>query len=557
MIFRDVIVDMPLKKRVTKYGSHKKPYVYEILKRQGKDCEKDTVVCVGLAIDDKKMNPNEKYFEIHPEFIDLLPETKTEKMVFDSQIYLGASVLIRTAAEKTGLTSILEQHYPGYTELIMTLLEYYMIERESAAQLYKYYLYNHFTSLNYIPTEKEISSLFNEVLTHESIQQFLMDWMKVNLKNHSNAQIAIDFDSTNFNIGSKAVEMAERGKPKNDEGLPQVNVAYFLERTSGLPIYYDIYYGSVIDMEHCKTAVGKVKAIQEKASILFVMDRGYFFKKNLDYMRENQYSFLCMGRDGVRMNHLMEDCPVHEISKSVNRIFGGIYGKKFKGKAFESDEVEYYLYLYYNSATAAEELPKRQDFLEYYAKALVGKRDKNYAIRNTYGKMIDLKVDEKNIIVEAKPNYEYLDHYRDTCGYFWIVSTEDLSVEEALNCYRHRDGVEKVFRGIKTDSDLNKMYSQSDAAMEAKNFVAFLTAILRADILLRLKPYLFQYSSETTQTALKELEKIKAEKLGAKYLLRCPLTARQKQILSFYELNQGKVVRYIEDLNLALQVPDN
>ena len=80
MIFRDIIVDMPLKKRVTKYGSHKKPYVYEILKRQGKDCEKDTVVCVGLAIDDKKMNPNEKYFEIHPEFIDLLPETKTEKL---------------------------------------------------------------------------------------------------------------------------------------------------------------------------------------------------------------------------------------------------------------------------------------------------------------------------------------------------------------------------------------------------------------------------------------------------------------------------------------------
>ena len=94
-------------------------------------------------------------------------------------------------------------------------------------------------------------------------------------------------------------------------------------------------------------------------------------------------------------------------------------------------------------------------------------------------------------------------------------------------------------------------------AERSSHFVAFLTAILRADILLRLKPYLFQYSSETTQTALKELEKIKAEKLGAKYLLRCPLTAWQKQILSFYELNQGKVVQYIEDLNLALQVPDN
>ena len=230
--------------------------------------------------------------------------------------------------------------------------------------------------------------------------------------------------------------------------------------------------------------------------------------------------------------------------------------QKNKGVAFESDETEYYLYLYYNSATAAEELPKRQDFLEYYAKALVGKRDKSHAIRNTYGKLLNLTVDGKDIITSADPNYEYLDHYRDTCGYFWIVSTEDMTTEEALNCYRHRDSVEKVFRGVKSDSDLNKMYSQSDAALETKNFLAFLTSIVRADILVRLKPYFYQYSSETTQTVLKELEKIKAEKIGLQYLLRCPLTARQKQILSFYEVDNHKVQKYIAELNLSLQVSD-
>lgn len=555
MFFLELTVDLPRKKRVQK-RKNVKPYVYEILKRKGKDNEKDVVVCVGLAIDDHSMHPNEKFFDLHPEMINLLPEAKNDKMVFDNQIFLGASVILRLAAQKTGLSNILKQHFPGQAELIQTLIEYYVLERESASQLYKYYLYNHFTTLNYIPSEKELSILFNDILSHDVIQTFLNDWMKVQLQQLENTNIAVDFDSTNFNIGSKTINSAERGKPKDDEGLPQINVAYFLNRETGLPIYYDVYYGSVIDMEHCKTAVEKVKAVSDSAVITFVMDRGYFYKKNLDFMLEKEYSFLCMGRDGVRLDNLIQEHPIQQIAKAANRVYAGIYGIKLFGPAFETDSQNYHIYLFYNSATVAEDLPKIQDYYEYYSKELIGKRDSRFGIRNTYGKYIDLTLNEKGVIIAASPNYEYLDHYRDTCGYFWIVSTEDLSVEEALACYRHRDNVEKVFRGVKSESDLNKMYARSDAAFEAKNFLAFLTAILRADISTRLKPYFFQYSSETTQTVLKELEKIKAEMIGKNYLLRCPLTARQKQILSFYETDRKAIDEYIKSLNLAVELND-
>jgi len=41
MIFNDLVVDIPAKKRLTKYGkTHSKIYVYEILARKGKDVEK-------------------------------------------------------------------------------------------------------------------------------------------------------------------------------------------------------------------------------------------------------------------------------------------------------------------------------------------------------------------------------------------------------------------------------------------------------------------------------------------------------------------------------------
>ena len=51
-------------------------------------------------------------------------------------------------------------------------------------------------------------------------------------------------------------------------------------------------------------------------------------------------------------------------------------------------------------------------------------------------------------------------------------------------------------------------------------------------------------------------EKIKAERIGNSYLLRCPLTARQKHILSFYELDSKSVSEYIRDINLAKDVAD-
>jgi len=127
-----------------------------------------------------------------------------------------------------------------------------------------------------------------------------------------------------------------------------------------------------------------------------------------------------------------------------------------------------------------------------------------------------------------------------------------MTAEEALLSYKHRDMVEKAFRGIKSGIDLNKMYSSSDTAFESKSLLAFMTAILRAEITMALHPYFVQYSSETTQTVLKEMEKIKAEQLGDKYRLRYALTHRQKQILSFYDMTSKDAEDYIDAVNRAI-----
>ena len=176
MIFEDILVPIPEKKRITKYGSHTKNYVYEILARKGKDRKKDLTVCVGIAVSDTEMHPNDKYFEIHPEQEKKKPLEKTGD--FDSQIHIGSSIVLRSSAARLGITGLLKEYFPGYDELIQTLIEYYMVERESAAQLYKYYLYDHYTELNYIPNETMLSRIFGEYLDHERITKFKNAWLK-------------------------------------------------------------------------------------------------------------------------------------------------------------------------------------------------------------------------------------------------------------------------------------------------------------------------------------------------------------------------------------------
>lgn len=548
MIYEEITVPIPKRKRIRKSGGPK--YVYEVLARKGRYSDKDIVSFVGVQIDDEFMHPNEKYFELHPERDSEKPLDEVTQ--FDKQVHLGAPLVLRKIAKREGLDAALKESFPGYDELMMTLLEYYLFRRESASQLYKYYLYDHYTELNYIPSESKLSRFFTEYLSHERISAFLEKWMEYRCSRLPNGSaIDIAFDSTSFNISSGHVLSAEYGKAKVDEGLPQVNVAYFLDRKSGIPIYFDLYYGSIIDMSHCQVALEKIKAVKHDLKGSFVMDRGYFCSENIEYMSDSGYLFMCMGKSGRMLDKLIAANPRDNLCMAQNRIYNTIYGLKFKGKPFEKSRNEYFLYLYYNEGDVATLAAAKQDSIEYISKHLAGKKDDKRRIRNTYEKMINIAVDEDDVITESSIRYEYLDNYRKECGYFWIISNEDLSLDDVLTSYRHRDMIEKQFMYAKSGADLNKTYSSDDAAFEAKSFMGFLSSILRAALTVGIRPYVLQYSSETSQTVLCELDKIKAEYIKSAYVLRYALTSRQKQLLSLFDMNVTDVTDMVKTLDFT------
>ncbi|MDY2889064.1 MAG: hypothetical protein SOU19_05790 [Candidatus Caccosoma sp.] len=259
-----------------------------------------------------------------------------------------------------------------------------------------------------------------------------------------------------------------------------------------------------------------------------------------------------MGKDGSTLTRLINNYPTSEISKPINRVYKTIYGVKLRDRAFVNSENEYYLF--YNESDVASEIARIQDEIEYCCKFLIGKKDINGNISNTYRKRINLEIDDDDIIISATPNYTYLEEYKKCFGYFWIVSTEDDTPVNILNTYRFRDMVEKEMKYSKSLCDLEKTFVRSDNAFESKMLLGFLSSIIRSIMILKLKPYFLQYSSETSQTVLLELDKIKAEEINDKYILRYALTVRQKQILALFDLTIKDVYNIIDTINYSKSI---
>ena len=550
MVFKEIEVDIPHKKRIQKSTG----YVYEILERNNKETGKDKVVLVGRLSVNGLLNPNENYFALHPDKGNIPENRKEEQGEFSSTLHIGQYVLFKKVMDDIGLSKVLDESMKGYKDFVFSLVSYYLNERESASQLYKYYAYNHFTGLNYVPSESTISNLLNKKLNHDVIVNFLSKWMEYNLKNKGNIRIDIDFDSTNHNASSKALSLNEYGKAKIDEGLPQYNIAYFVNRTTGLPIFYDIYYGSIIDMNHCKTAIDKVKTFEPNALISFVLDRGYFSKSNIEYINDNKYEFTCMGKTNLCFKEYIDAYRQEVICKSINYIDDKLFGVKFKGKAFETLEKEFNIYLFYNELDSIESFVNKQKQVEYVSSFLPGKKDYKHILESTYGKYLNILYGEDDIVIDASINHDALDEYKKECGYFWIVSNYDMPIKEIYNLYRERDIIEKTIKNTKTGSDLNKSFAQSDEVVESKTLLGFICATIRSYVILKMAPYKLQYSNETSQTLIKELDKIQVEKISGTYISRYALTSRQRQILSLFGLKSNDVFSAIRDVNETMKI---
>lgn len=507
--------------------------------------------------DPTRMTPNENFLKYFPDAE--IPE-EIDRSERSPYLNIGTYVVLHKLIQDCKLKEILDEYMDEKdTGFLLDLACYSIIEENNAGQYYPDYAYEHalFTPDMKIYTDLKVSDFLHGLKPEQSVG-FLNSW---NRSKNKRQKIYLSYDSTNKNCQAGDIDLVEYGNAKVDAGLPIFNYSVACDSANREPLFYELYPGSLNDVSQLICMTNKAHGYGYR-NIGFILDRGYFSKKNLAYMDQNGYSFLIMvkGMKDFICGIIEGNQGDFENSRGRYIDMYDVYGTTVKRFLCEGDTKKRNFHIYYSDGKAyseKQEIKQRIRRLKKYLDSCVGKECVPFGpeIRKYFH--LNYEKDGKTLKL-VEENTSAVEKELSLAGYFAIVSSDNMTAREAIELYKSRDASEKLFRSDKSYLGNKSMRVHSDEALSSKVFIQFIALILRSRIYTALKEksekMLKKPNYLTVPVALKELEKIvMIRQLDGVYRLDHAVTATQKIILDAFGLNEGNVRYQAKEIENILQ----
>jgi hypothetical protein len=509
---------------------------------------------IGKLDSNGMLIPNENYRKYFPG--ENLPGEKPRSFR-SSCLRIGSFLLIRKLSEDYGLPRILGDFFsPRDLGLFLDLAAYSLVCEDNAAQYYPDYAYNHplFTDGMRMYSDSKVSEFLGSV-TDDQSAGFLNRW---NQGRDCKDRIYISYDATNKNSQAGELSMVEFGKAKDDSRLPVFSHSIAHDVGNRIPLFYEEYPGSVVDVSQLQFMLGKAKGYGYR-NVGFILDRGYFCKDNIRFLDENGYGFILMvkGLGKLVSELVLSRRGTFECSRSCDIREYKAYGITVKAKLYAEDTRERYFHIYHGTGREHAEREQIEIRMEKMAKLLRQHEGEEYDVCDCWKRYYDLHYDGKKFLF-AREKSEVVERELELCGYFCIVTSEEMTAREALTLYKSRDDSEKLFRGDKSYLGDRTMRVHTDESTSAKLFIEFVALIIRNKIYTSLKSAVLKNERKanymTVPAALRELEKIEMIRGGdGIYRLGHAVTATQKEILRAFGLNEEFVKIQANELSETLR----
>lgn len=539
-------------------------YVYWITESKWDKALKRTVddrVCIGKKVEDKDgwLYPNERFFRLFKESIETMEESNgklSSRGKFSRVLNFGVfKALVQTASKCGCLSALMASHSDKY-EKILAVAIHSIDAQNSVAQDFPDWSFHNYNGLKRIPGDGEISTLYSEIAEDpDAIETFLTKFRAEFQRIFNREQWgAIGFDSTNQNTSSKNIGLAEFGHAKIDENLPDINTAMFVDEETSIPLFYEHFYGSLLDKSETPTTLEKAKELGFE-HLFLMMDRGYMSKECLKALATEKFGVMCP--DGLLLTKELIDKNRDIIKDNEDYYINeeNIYGihipdTEYDGKLYDA-------YVFYDESRAHDERNSIHHRIEFFKSSLLKskrftkKLAEKFAPWMIVSELKEKDSDGRNFSVEE--NKKETQKYIDDSGFFVILSNAGLSASQMIKIARMRDKSEKSFRRLKYHFGLTKTYVHNQLTYEGKMFVAFVALIIVEAFRYFAKDILKAKSSETTATVISELRKyqIKAKNNGQWMPMYC-MTASQKKIFKAVGLTATQVETDVRGLTLRV-----
>ena len=506
--------------------------------------------------DASKMYPNANFIKYFPN--TELPQTR-ELSSRCCCLRAGGYIIIKKLAYETGIEAIADTVFERKEKgLFLDLVAYNIISENNAGQYYLDYAYNHplFTEGMQIYSDSTVSRFLNSI-TEDQIQSFLNRW---NTDREHKEKIYISYDSTNKESSAGKIEMVEMGHTKKDQTGRIFNYSLAYDTNNREPLFYEEYAGSIVDISQLEHMIGKAIGYNYR-NVGFILDRGYFSSENMRYMDKHGYPFIIMvkGKEKLINELVMSRKGTFENNRSCSIRDYKVYGTTVKHELCAGDR-ERYFHIYHSPYREANEKEKVEEKIDHLKVNLEKKKGRPIEeLNDVFKKYFDLYPDEKGNLSFYVENPIVIERERDLCGYFAIITSEEMTAKEALTLYKNRDASEKLFRADKSYLGNKSLRVYGNESASAKIFIGFVALIIRSAIYTRIKDAVIKSGKRdnfmTVPAVVKELEKIElSRQIEGTYRLDHSVTATQKEILKAFWVDEGYVKTKCESICNDLKI---
>lgn len=504
-------------------------YIYENITNWNKETKKyeHKRTCVG------KITPTGEEIRYDSKPISI-PAPKLSKSY-------GNIYFLDQLADTIELKDILISLFSDDYETFITLVHYIICVDSSLSNAPKWLELNE-TILKADLTSQYISSFLKRI-TEEKVLEFFKKWVSKRLEHEY-----IAFDITSISSYSELIDIVELGYNRDKEKLPRINLGMFFGEESMLPIFYNLYPGSIKDVKTLSNMLTYCDVLKIK-KIKFVMDKGFYSDANITQMIQANKKFTI----SIPFKSAIATSKVQELKDSIKlpskciAINELIYGETIEDKwEYPDDKGElhkatvYYHIMYdddkrneIENRIMTKVQKQRKEFNDYIEKYQrlpkdVEQYEHYFEIKQSRGKITCTLKDE--VILNEMKNE----------GFMVIISNDLKNVTKVFNTYRRKDVVEKAFDNLKNDLDVKRLRVHSERALRGKMFIAFIALIIKTHIFNAIikNGSICKYS---VNEIISEMQKISLVKFSDKLSMLTEISGTQRKLFNAFNINEPQV----------------
>lgn len=394
--------------------------------------------------------------------------------------FYGAIYLLEAIGEKLGITDDLKQCFPKHYRQILSVVYYLITEDNNSLMRFEKWHHLHPHPYGKNITSQRSSELF-AAITEETKEQFFALQGKRRIEKEYWA-----YDITTISSYSQQLRQVQYGKNKENDRLPQINLAMVYGEDSGLPFYYRQLAGNIPDSKTLRNLLADLKELGF-TKVKLVMDRGFYSEDNINALYHDHLKFLLSVKMSLRfirdeLEGIYDKFRSFESFNEQYELYTHTIQTKWAYTQYhpykqetQTSQKRVYIHYYYNIDKAADDEKAFDRKLMALRRELEsGQRIQDH--EKQYQKYFEVKTTPKRG-TKATVKQEAVEKVKRYYGFFALMSNDSMDAITALEIYRNKDIVEKGFGNLKERLNMRRTLVSSERSLRGKLFVEFVALI--------------------------------------------------------------------------------